>query len=85
MIQRCGLEDCGELLALATTEQLSAVFDLDLWRTDRHGEELFDASRFCSWLEVLADLGAAADVCVWIGRARLPQARSSRRISGTPG
>ena len=35
VIQRVGLEDCGELLALATTEQLSAVFDLDLWRLDR--------------------------------------------------
>lgn len=60
VIQRVGLEDCGELLALATTEQLSAVFDLDLWRIDRPGVERFDASRFCIWLEVLADSSVVA-------------------------
>src|SRR5688500_19473014 len=38
VIQRVGLEDCGELLALATTEQLSAVFDLD--RSEEHTSEL---------------------------------------------
>jgi hypothetical protein len=56
VIQSCGLEDCGELLALATTEQLSAVFDLDLWRADRPGtDEQFDAARFGAWLEVFAE------------------------------
>jgi hypothetical protein len=66
VIERCGLADCGELLALATTEQLSAVFDLDLWRADAGGtDEHFDASRFCAWLEVLAEVsidGAARRV-----------------------
>jgi hypothetical protein len=58
LIARCGLHDCGELLALATTEQLSAVFDLDLWNAGRPGaEEHFDAARFCEWLEVLVDAG----------------------------
>ena len=32
VVQRCGLEDCGELVALATPDQLAGVFDLDLWR-----------------------------------------------------
>ena len=32
VIQTCGLEDCGELVALATPEQLARIFDLDLWR-----------------------------------------------------
>ena len=59
VITRYGLQDCGALLTLATTEQLSAVFDLDLWKTDRPGaEEYFDAARFCEWLEVLVDADA---------------------------
>src|SRR5258706_13188421 len=37
LIQRCGLEDCGELVALATPDQLARVFDLDLWRAGQPG------------------------------------------------
>ena len=59
LIQRCGLEDCGDLVALATPEQLTGVFDLDLWRSDQPGlEEQFDADRFGLWLEVLMASGA---------------------------
>jgi hypothetical protein len=58
VIQSCGLEDCGELVALATPEQLKRIFDLDLWRPPQPGlDEHFDADRFGVWLEVLADLG----------------------------
>ena len=60
VVQR-GLHDSGELLALATPQQLSEVFDLDLWKADRAGgDEHFDGARFCEWLEVLVDAGAAA-------------------------
>ena len=60
IVQR-GLHDSGELLALATPQQLSAVFDLDLWKADHAGgDEQFDGARFCEWLEVLVDAGAAA-------------------------
>jgi hypothetical protein len=56
VIQSCGLEDCGELVALATPEQLVRIFDLDLWRTAQPGlDEQFDADRFGVWLEVLVD------------------------------
>jgi hypothetical protein len=59
VIQRCGLEDSGELVALATPEQLERVFDLDLWRAARPGhDEQFDAGRFGVWLEVLVEAGA---------------------------
>jgi hypothetical protein len=59
VIQRCGLEDSSELVALATPEQLERVFDLDLWRAARPGrDEQFDADRFGVWLEVLAEAGA---------------------------
>jgi hypothetical protein len=61
VIQTCGLEDCGEIVALATPEQLASVFDLDLWRAAKAGlDEQFDADRFGVWLEVLVESGAAA-------------------------
>jgi hypothetical protein len=60
VIQTCGLEDCGELMALATAGQLSAIFDLDLWRADRPGlDHQFDADRFGVWLAVLLEAGDA--------------------------
>jgi hypothetical protein len=60
VIQTCGLEDCGELVALATPDQLARVLDLDLWRTARPGvDEQLDADRFGVWLEVLLECGAA--------------------------
>jgi hypothetical protein len=59
VIQRCGLEDSSELVALATPEQLERVFDLDLWRASTAGhDERFDADRFGVWLEVLVEAGA---------------------------
>jgi uncharacterized protein DUF6178 len=61
LIQTCGLEDCGEIVALATPEQLARIFDLDLWRAAKAGlDEQFDADRFGVWLEVLVESGAAA-------------------------
>lgn len=60
VVRHCGLEECGDLLTLATVEQLSAVFDLDLWSADVAGrDERFDVARFCQWLEVLADADVA--------------------------
>src|SRR5262245_27958220 len=60
VIQSCGLEDCGELAVLATPEQLTRIFDLDLWRSAQPGmDEQFDADRFGVWLEVLAEFGAS--------------------------
>jgi hypothetical protein len=59
VIQSCGLEDCGELVMLATPQQLTRIFDLDLWRSAEPGMgELFDADRFGVWLEVLAEFDA---------------------------
>jgi hypothetical protein len=59
VIQSCGLEDCGELVTLATPGQLASVLDLDLWRAAQPGrDEQFDADRFGVWLEVLMESGA---------------------------
>jgi hypothetical protein len=58
IIQTCGLEDCGELVALATPRQLTRIFDLDLWRPARAGrDEQLDAERFGTWLGVLLEYG----------------------------
>jgi hypothetical protein len=60
IIQRCGLEDCGELVALTTPAQLASLFDLDLWKSERPGlEEQFDPERFGVWLDVLIESGGA--------------------------
>ena len=59
LIHHVGLEDAGELVALATTQQLARIFDEDLWRSTRPGqEERFDAERFGLWLEVMLEMGA---------------------------
>jgi hypothetical protein len=60
VIQSCGLEDCAQLVALATPDQLTRIFDLDLWRAGQPGmDEQLDADRFGVWLEVLMESGAS--------------------------
>jgi hypothetical protein len=58
VIEQVGLEDAGEIVALVTNEQLEGVFDQDLWRSEKPGEdETFDADRFVLWLSVLLESG----------------------------
>jgi len=58
LIERVGLEDAGELVALTTVDQLRRVFDEDIWRAGRPGEdERFDPARFTLWLEVMLEAG----------------------------
>ena len=58
LIDRVGLEDAGELVALASSEQLQGVFDQDLWRAAAPGEdETFQPERFALWLEILFEGG----------------------------
>lgn len=60
LIDRVGLEDAGEIVAYASTEQLARVFDEDLWKSERAGEdERFDAERFLVWLHVMLEAGDA--------------------------
>jgi hypothetical protein len=68
IIQNYGLEECAQLVACATPEQLRRVFDLDLWRPDRPGlDEHLDADRFGEWLEVLLESGASAAARTLVG------------------
>jgi len=58
VIQICGLEDCAELVALATPDQLARILDVDVWRTRPGRGEEFDLDRFGLWLEALMQSGA---------------------------
>lgn len=58
VVAEVGLEDAGEIVALATTDQLLGVFDVDLWRSEGPGvDEELDAQRFATWLEVMLEAG----------------------------
>jgi hypothetical protein len=58
LIDRIGLEDAGELVALASTAQLERVFDDDLWRAEAAGgDETFRPERFVLWLRVMQEAG----------------------------
>src|SRR6478609_923996 len=61
LIGQIGLEDAGELVALASTEQLERIFDDDLWRAERAGgDESFRPERFALWLRVMLEAGEDA-------------------------
>src|SRR4030095_5882572 len=60
VIDRCGLEGCADLVALATPHQLERVLDVDLWRVPAaSADEALDVERFGLWLEVLLQAGAS--------------------------
>lgn len=71
LVERLGVEDAGEIVALATADQLLHMFDEQLWTSAAPGEEeRFDPDRFATWLEVMLEAGEAP-VC---GRlAELPE------------
>jgi hypothetical protein len=58
LVREVGVADAGEIIALATTDQLVAAFDEDLFVNRRPGQrERFDRRRFVTWLEVLLEAG----------------------------
>ena len=59
-IQERGLDECADLVMMATPQQLAHILDHDLWRPAEPGmDEQFDADRFGEWLEVLAEVGVS--------------------------
>jgi hypothetical protein len=61
LIDEVGLEDAAELVALATTAQIAGIFDEDLWKSARAGQDpRFDSERFLVWLEILLEGGERA-------------------------
>ena len=80
VVRQLGVEDAGELVALATTEQLVAAFDEDLFvNTDPGERERFSVTRFVTWLEVILEAGdeAAADRVIELSEDFVVQALSS--------
>jgi len=68
VVQQSGLEECGQLLVLATPDQLAHVFDRDLWRAAGAAPfEQLDADRFGLWLEVLVQADAMAAAALVAG------------------
>src|SRR5262245_12637771 len=60
-VERVGLEDSSDLVALASDEQLLELFDASLWKSESAGgDERFDPARFATWLEVLLETGEEA-------------------------
>ena len=58
LVNQIGLEDAGEIVKYATTDQLKKLFDEDLWSNQKPGaEEKLDTSRFVLWLSVMLDIG----------------------------
>lgn len=58
LVREVGVETAGEIVAVATTEQIVAAFDEDLFVNAGPGErERFDPGRFVVWLEVLLEAG----------------------------
>jgi hypothetical protein len=58
LIERVGLEDAAELVALASTSQLERIFDDDLWKADEAGgDETLRPERFAVWLRVMLEAG----------------------------
>lgn len=58
LIGQVGLEDAGELVALATAQQLADIFDEELWHSAKPGQDdRFDSERFLLWLEVMHEAG----------------------------
>ncbi len=59
IIRRRGLEDCADLVARISPDQLAAIFDIDLWRSARPGtDDTLDADRFGLWVAALVEAGA---------------------------
>jgi hypothetical protein len=58
LIGAVGIEDAGELLAIATPEQFVHLIDESLWQQDGP-DERFDHQRFVTWLEVMFEGGDA--------------------------
>src|SRR4051794_14828598 len=58
LVRHIGLEDAGEIVDLATSDQLLHILDEDVWKSEAAGEdEVFDDGRFAVWLEVLLEAG----------------------------
>jgi hypothetical protein len=60
LIGHAGLEQCVDVVEALSRQQLTAVLDLDLWRSPLPGaDEVLDTDRFGEWVETLVARDAA--------------------------
>src|ERR1700754_5024742 len=60
LVERVGLNDAGELMALAPTRKLLQALDESLWKSPEPGvAESFDAGELVAWLEAWNEIGDA--------------------------
>jgi hypothetical protein len=58
LVDRVGLNDAAELMALVPTRNLLRALDEAVWKSPRPGaSEVFDATEFISWLQVWIEVG----------------------------
>jgi hypothetical protein len=78
VVQHFGLEQCGELVALASRQQIARILDADLWQARAGADAMFDVERFGVWLAVLMQSGVAiaADKIAGIDRTLVVQGLS---------
>lgn len=58
LVGRVGLNDAGELMALAPTRNLLQALDESLWKSPAPGSaEIFDADELVDWLEAWNEIG----------------------------
>ena len=57
LVEHVGIADAGELVAMATDEQLLHVLDETLWSQGPGATETFSHHAFVTWLEVLLEAG----------------------------
>jgi hypothetical protein len=60
LVDRIGLNDAGEVMALAPTHKLLQALDESLWKSPQPGvAETFDAGELVDWLEAWIEMGDA--------------------------
>lgn len=60
VIAHYGLDQCAELVALASPGQIAQLLDADAWRTRADGtRDTFDVDRFGLWIAILMQAGVA--------------------------
>lgn len=60
LVERIGLNDAGEVMALAPAHKLLQALDESLWKSPQLGSaERFDAAELVDWLEAWIELGDA--------------------------
>jgi|TARA_Y100000310_G_scaffold35292_1_gene33360 hypothetical protein len=60
LIRRIGLQDSGDIIALATTNQLKEILEVELWQNQKPGAaEMLDSDQFLSWLAVWNEIGSS--------------------------